>query len=675
VSGPEWWELFDEERNLPYYYCPSTDQTVWETPKNAYIVILSSERGEQAQPNAASEKARQAQGTEIKEAPKVVSLVTVGRTCDAQLQPVPSALPPLPQVPSIGSNITTSIPNGPPAFPLPPLPSTPSASSGSSTQTLSGGRRGASPSMAAPPRDPLVDRSRDITEGEVKRPFTPIKQHSQPQLGLSPVPPLGQVPDIPLPVPRRYTLQSAGTGIPELSPSISSIQVGSSSSSSGPYSGVGVPSSGSTSPSFMRKVVSLRNLRKGKKKSATPEEGVPVKISKPMLADINKFQLEGYAKKYFAAQKRGIFRRRIPVTELLTFQKHPLPTSLLEFHKPELIKTAVSIFKMILMYQGIKDLEGQDPLTIAQTIICYGIREGQLRDEILCQLCKQTSFTPNESYLYKGWELIIMCCLAFPPTQDLESWFRAFLEERTVQGGKETAYAVYCRKKLDLMCQVGCPSRGRIPTLHELDKIRSAPFCPSPFCISLEEIMQQQHESHPQLTVPHILTSLCDSILLLGGCNIEGIFRIPGDTEPLYDLKIEIETGNYEITCQDANIPASLLKLWLRELSEPLIPSQFYDECLANVNNPKKAIQIIQQLPPVHQRVLSYLVRFLQIVADPDNQVKTKMTVNNLAMVFAPNFLRCPSHLPAHTVFENAKLEQAFLRTLILNLKTTEESN
>jgi hypothetical protein len=77
-------------------------------------------------------------------------------------------------------------------------------------------------------------------------------------------------------------------------------------------------------------------------------------------------------------------------------------------------------------------------------------------------------------------------------------------------------------------------------------------------------------------------------------------------------------------------------------------------------------------MPSVNRRVLTYLVRFLQIVADPENQEKTKMTVNNLAMVFAPNFLRCPAQLPAQTIFENAKLEQGFLRTLILNLTTSE---
>lgn len=47
----------------------------------------------------------------------------------------------------------------------------------------------------------------------------------------------------------------------------------------------------------------------------------------------------------------------------------------------------------------------------------------------------------------------------------------------------------------------------------------------------------------------------------------------------------------------------------------------------------------------------------------------TRMNVHNLAMVLAPNFLRCPSE-SLTTVFENSKYEQAFVKTLITHLDT-----
>ena len=129
--------------------------------------------------------------------------------------------------------------------------------------------------------------------------------------------------------------------------------------------------------------------------------------------------------------------------------------------KPELVKDACKIFKSealscthhsthlsnaeILMYQGLLEHEESDPMVIAREIVSEGIRDGQLRDEIYCQICKQTCYTPTEyisplspttsicrllikcsirELLFKGWELMIFSCLTFPPTQNFEEWLR-----------------------------------------------------------------------------------------------------------------------------------------------------------------------------------------------------------------------------------------------------------
>ncbi len=58
-----------------------------------------------------------------------------------------------------------------------------------------------------------------------------------------------------------------------------------------------------------------------------------------------------------------------------------------------------------------------------------------------------------------------------------------------------------------------------------------------------------------------------------------------------------------------------------------------------------------------------------QVFAAPENVVVTKMDVNNLSMVFAPNILRCDSE-DAKVIFENARKEMLFIKVLILNLDT-----
>lgn len=63
-----------------------------------------------------------------------------------------------------------------------------------------------------------------------------------------------------------------------------------------------------------------------------------------------------------------------------------------------------------------------------------------------------------------------------------------------------------------------------------------------------------------------------------------------------------------------------------------------------------------------------YVIEYLREVAQPDNVPKTKMSINNLAMVFAPNFLRCPSEDPS-VIFNTQKHQQTYVKHLITSLK------
>ena len=93
--------------------------------------------------------------------------------------------------------------------------------------------------------------------------------------------------------------------------------------------------------------------------------------------------------------------------------------------------------------------------------------------------------------------------------------------------------------------------------------------------------------------------------------------RIPGDIDEVNRLKAGLsnkwafpgEPLNF-----DASVPASLLKLWLRQLHEPLIPYDIYNDCLEASNNPSRAIDIVSaRLPHINRLVLAYVIRFLQV--------------------------------------------------------------
>ena len=148
------------------------------------------------------------------------------------------------------------------------------------------------------------------------------------------------------------------------------------------------------------------------------------------------------------------------------------------------------------------------------------------------------------------------------------------------------------------------------------------------------------------------------------------------------------------VMCVDCHTAASLMKLWLRELYEPLIPDSFYDEAVqlaskieANEHKGRKNDEkenterkpfsakeylesLTNRLPELNLLTLMYLVKYLQLFSRQDVACITKMDASNLATVFAPNCLRCPSQDPC-IILENTRKEMAFVKSLIVNLDTS----
>lgn len=155
--------------------------------------------------------------------------------------------------------------------------------------------------------------------------------------------------------------------------------------------------------------------------------------------------------------------------------------------------------------------------------------------------------------------------------------------------------------------------------------------------------------------MPIILPFLADGILALGGSKSEGIFRVPGDGDSVSELKLRIDKGYYTLDgVDDPHVLASLMKLWLRELCDPLVPDEMYNECITNSKNPTACVQIVERLPTINRRVVLFVISFLQLFLEERIQAVTKMTAANVALVMAPNLLRCNSDSMS-VVFTNAQ--------------------
>ncbi|XP_073712559.1 rho GTPase-activating protein 39 isoform X2 [Misgurnus anguillicaudatus] len=384
--------------------------------------------------------------------------------------------------------------------------------------------------------------------------------------------------------------------------------------------------------------------------------------------------IENWASKHFNKHTQGLFRRKVSIANMLAWSSEPIKKPMIVTNDRTVKREAVDLFKMIQTYMGDRRGKG-DPLSVALEVAVRGWSCQGLRDELYIQLCRQTTENFRYDSLQRGWELMAICLAFFPPTPRFHNYLEGYIYRHMdplndTKGVAISSYAKYCYRKLQKAALTGAKKGLNKPSLEEIAHARNAIFRPSMFGSSLEEVMAMQKERYPDHQLPWVQTRLSEEVLGLNGDQTEGIFRVPGDIDEVNALKLQVDQWKVPPGLEDPHIPASLLKLWYRELEEPVIPHEFYEQCVMNYDNPSAAVNVVLSLPHINKLVLCYLIRFLQVFAQPASVVLTKMDVSNLAMVMAPNCLRCLSDDP-RVIFENTRKEMSFIRVLIQHLDTS----
>ncbi|XP_031692960.1 rho GTPase-activating protein 18 isoform X2 [Oncorhynchus kisutch] len=164
------------------------------------------------------------------------------------------------------------------------------------------------------------------------------------------------------------------------------------------------------------------------------------------------------------------------------------------------------------------------------------------------------------------------------------------------------------------------------------------------FGVPLATLLEQDQRRQPGTKVPIILQRLIFHIEE-EGLDTEWLLRIPGSATRVKAVHVELEGKFYEglfswesLKQHDA---ASLLKLFIRELPHPLLTVEYLIAFMAVLKLPTKTQQlqalnlVVLLLPESSRDVLKALMEFLQRVIDHKEQ--NKMTLNNVAVVMAPN--------------------------------------
>ncbi|XP_055524818.1 uncharacterized protein LOC129718254 isoform X2 [Wyeomyia smithii] len=145
-----------------------------------------------------------------------------------------------------------------------------------------------------------------------------------------------------------------------------------------------------------------------------------------------------------------------------------------------------------------------------------------------------------------------------------------------------------------------------------------------------------------------LLLAKCTGIVETRGLGVTGIYRIPGNTAAISQLTEQVNRGMDEVTLkdpkwEDVNVVSSLLKSFIRNLPEPLLPNELYHSfiCADKLSGQARLIelkQLLKRIPTYNYETLKHLMRHLHAVST--NALVNLMDPRNLAIVFGPSVVR-----------------------------------
>ncbi|XP_048257474.1 SLIT-ROBO Rho GTPase-activating protein 1-like isoform X4 [Haliotis rufescens] len=166
---------------------------------------------------------------------------------------------------------------------------------------------------------------------------------------------------------------------------------------------------------------------------------------------------------------------------------------------------------------------------------------------------------------------------------------------------------------------------------------------PKLFGGSLEEYCEALN-----VDIPRIIRS-CIRVVNLYGMHHQGIFRVSGAQLDINQFKNTFETGEDALIdvmdSSDINSVAGVLKLYFRELREPLFPLHLFEELVSCTREEtsrrvERLRDLLSTLPRCIIIVMRYLFAFLNHLSEYSDE--NMMDPYNLAICFGPTLLPIP---------------------------------
>ncbi|XP_075873502.1 rho GTPase-activating protein 15-like, partial [Nelusetta ayraudi] len=167
--------------------------------------------------------------------------------------------------------------------------------------------------------------------------------------------------------------------------------------------------------------------------------------------------------------------------------------------------------------------------------------------------------------------------------------------------------------------------------------------------------------------VPRFLDK-CVRVVDRRGLEVDGIYRVSGNLAVIQKLRhkadheehLDLDDGQWE----EIHVITGALKLFLRELPEPLFPFSFFDKFIAAIQVPDYSQRVsymkdlVRSLPLPNHNTMELLFKHLRRVME--HQDSNRMSVQSLAIVFGPTLLRPQTesaNMTVHMVFQSQIVE------------------
>eukprot|EP01080_Neovahlkampfia_damariscottae_P009353 gene9353-1440_t len=185
------------------------------------------------------------------------------------------------------------------------------------------------------------------------------------------------------------------------------------------------------------------------------------------------------------------------------------------------------------------------------------------------------------------------------------------------------------------------------------------------FGVDLNEIMKRKNEPEDS---PKIVINLIKRIREIG-LEKHGLFRVPGDTKEIAKLKKKFNQLN-DVDLSEYNDIfnlGSLLKLYLRELPNPVCKHEFYHEFIAVSkleDGKSEALKsVIHNLPEVNRNLLK---RVMHLASDIEKTDGNEMDAKNLSICLAINILSSDKLAPQEAMLDHQNV-LSVIQTMIEN--------